>query len=638
MDPIHLRPSELDYELAIRNISGLSNQRTKTSAIRDYLKKEALGVCPNPTNSSHVASVEVELIECRRIIISIDGVITQYDEAHNMLLAAEAENRIIHLKGRLKRIRATTEEDMATLQCLRRECDGLVGKIIKQGRESVEGRISFNFPPVSSINHQNRVVSVETAGTSTSNVTNEQDFLGFSPPNEMINNDMAMRVSRGRGRGRPSSASVANNVRATTPNHFAERLQLPVAETFCNIDNSGKDSAGSAPTMTAQSSSRGIQWERELEGLSRNLNATNIGTRNNKERSSSQINNEIRETHLIGDNGYSTGRQVGMGSAYDENAARQQQYQQQKLYGTAAEPTRREYNENPNEQFADNRWNPQQIQNHQPSPFHENLVNLQQTNRYQQNMNGWEEPQRATDQHASRLTENYQRRSNRSCVPVNNWRVSFSGDGQGIHLFEFLSQVRMLQRSEMIMDHELLPMMVHLLTGRAKNWYGAWAGTFQTWEELAEAMQTEFLPANYQYMMLDKISTRKQRSGETVGEFLALMFSLFQWLAVPVTEAHKVYIVRNNLLPKYAVGVAPFNVQSLSELAQLCRRIESSSQADTIGLPFENVFDRSNRGGWNRPRCLNVIEDASVQNDTDVDEEVSDKSANDNNCKMLQLR
>lgn len=215
-----------------------------------------------------------------------------------------------------------------------------------------------------------------------------------------------------------------------------------------------------------------------------------------------------------------------------------------------------------------------------------------------------------------------QRRSSRNSVPVNHWRVSFSGDGQGLHLYEFLNQVRMLQRSEMIRDHELLPMMVHLLTGRAKNWYGNWAGTFQTWEELADAMQTEFLPANYRFMLLDKIAMRKQKSSETVGEFLALMLSLFRWLEVPISESHKVYIVRNNLLPKYALGVAPFNVQSVAELAQLCRRIESASQSDNIGLPFDSGSERLNRSGWNRPRMLNVVDEITQQDEPTGDEEV----------------
>lgn len=200
-------------------------------------------------------------------------------------------------------------------------------------------------------------------------------------------------------------------------------------------------------------------------------------------------------------------------------------------------------------------------------------------------------------------------RSNRNTVPVNHWRVSFSGDGQGMHLFEFLSQVRMLQQSEMLLDHELLPMMVHLFTGRAKNWYGMWAGTFQTWEELTDALTTEFLPTNYRYMLLENITNRKQKSSESIGEFMALMMSLFRWLDVPLDEQHKVYIVRNNLLPRYMSGVAPFRIVTLAQLAQVCRQVESASQSANIGLPFENPYHQVNRGGYGRPRMINEIKE-----------------------------
>lgn len=43
-----------------------------------------------------------------------------------------------------------------------------------------------------------------------------------------------------------------------------------------------------------------------------------------------------------------------------------------------------------------------------------------------------------------------QLRNSHNSVPVNHWKISFSGDGQGLHLFDILSQVKMLQQSEMI--------------------------------------------------------------------------------------------------------------------------------------------------------------------------------------------
>lgn len=59
------------------------------------------------------------------------------------------------------------------------------------------------------------------------------------------------------------------------------------------------------------------------------------------------------------------------------------------------------------------------------------------------------------------------------CVPVHQWKVFFSGDGKGLHLYDFLSQISMYKRSEQVSDEEMLASIVHLLNGRARLWYQA---------------------------------------------------------------------------------------------------------------------------------------------------------------------
>lgn len=43
MDPIHLLPDELDYELAIRGVFNLGTSRQKTKCLREFLKREEEG-------------------------------------------------------------------------------------------------------------------------------------------------------------------------------------------------------------------------------------------------------------------------------------------------------------------------------------------------------------------------------------------------------------------------------------------------------------------------------------------------------------------------------------------------------------------------------------------------------------------
>lgn len=47
-----------------------------------------------------------------------------------------------------------------------------------------------------------------------------------------------------------------------------------------------------------------------------------------------------------------------------------------------------------------------------------------------------------------------------------------------MNLYDFLSEIRIFQRSEGIDDDELMASVVHLLSGRARLWYRAWFDTF----------------------------------------------------------------------------------------------------------------------------------------------------------------
>lgn len=146
MDPIHIRPSELEYELTIRNVQGLTNSRSKTMALRDFLKKEAMGIVDNPVDSSGAYTVSNELTQCSNIAESIYEVINKNIQANSLLMCNEAEHRIIHLKGRLKRLHPETEADCETLEHLKVKCDELVRLMSEGGRPSIERRISFHVP------------------------------------------------------------------------------------------------------------------------------------------------------------------------------------------------------------------------------------------------------------------------------------------------------------------------------------------------------------------------------------------------------------------------------------------------------------------------------------------------------------
>lgn len=203
--------------------------------------------------------------------------------------------------------------------------------------------------------------------------------------------------------------------------------------------------------------------------------------------------------------------------------------------------------------------------------------------------------------------------ANKRSVPVNQWRILFSGDGSNLHLYDFLLQISMYQRSEGVSNEEMMYSVVHLLTGRAKLWYLSIIDNMFSWDELVIAFKKEFLPANYDYLLFCELSNRTQKPHESFGEYITHMQSLFRCLSIPIAEEHKLFIVQKNLLPRFAMGVAPMELRSLNQLVEVCRRIENAN-VSTSGkyiqsLPFQNYVNRPrfypNRNGY---RDVNVIE------------------------------
>ena len=201
----------------------------------------------------------------------------------------------------------------------------------------------------------------------------------------------------------------------------------------------------------------------------------------------------------------------------------------------------------------------------------------------------------------------------RKAIPIHQWRISFSGDDRGIHLYDFLSQVEVLRRSERISEGELLESIVHLLSGRAKLWYISLYEHFNTWGQFVNALKNEFLPPHYDYMLLSDISNRSQKSNETFSEFFTHMQSLFRCLSSPISEDYKLYLVRKNLLPRYAVGVAPLDIVNLQELSEACRRIDGAlNRHVSLRMPFLNQSLTTNRPQPrqnDRPREINPVDD-----------------------------
>lgn len=141
--------------------------------------------------------------------------------------------------------------------------------------------------------------------------------------------------------------------------------------------------------------------------------------------------------------------------------------------------------------------------------------------------------------------------NNRRC-PISKWGISFSGEERETSLNDFLSQVELFARAEIVTEAELLAAAIYLFKGSAKTWYRAFHSYFSSWNSLVSALREQFLPHDYDYWLYKEIEQRQQDESEDFGIFLAAMEMLFRNLSVPLPESKKLDIVMRNMLPIYA--------------------------------------------------------------------------------------
>lgn len=250
--------------------------------------------------------------------------------------------------------------------------------------------------------------------------------------------------------------------------------------------------------------------------------------------------------------------------------------------------------------------------------------------------------------HAARNTQNPQRVGNSDnnfnnrqltkTVPVNQWRISFSGDANSpnkhdVNIHKFLKQVSLFRRASKITENELLDQVIHLLSGNARDWYQNAYTCIRTWPQFANELRRKFLPTDYNYDLVAQANRRKQGKNESISSYINAMEMLFQAMSVPMAEHQQLYIVRSNLLQHYADIVAATNPQTIAEVEAVCKRLESSrkqqkenSITPAIAKPF-------------RPKYGNVHAAEEIEENQSEPDEADDDDSGDgegNNCAALR--
>lgn len=652
MDIAHLTPLELDYELKIRGVSGLTTVRTKLNALRDLINREDKGLETTPKDSSSILKSSDEISACSLIYDDILSKIDAAWKSGDQLGINAGFTRFNYLQSRLERIRpSNTSEGQAVYELL----DVVYDAIYRLGNERIN-------PGNSPSNASRKTVQRVDSRMSEGQTNRSSSAAGYT-----------------------QTASDQINMIATSVNNTSPNESFEGAVGYARVTNPGISAWLQNENDVAANTRDTGNIVRELQQLDLQKNLNNAPNKNLNIQKSQSLNN--RPNRLENDNrknydlsyrdgrppvvhenisGYSnqnsnsaTNREDGAQRVNEGNLVYQNSYHQRPVRKNQANANVQFHNNfdilDPpssyvNVRAENNQWShidhglnrnrsywneyPRNGDNMLGSELQRPHAN---NNDYpvQRNQGFYEQDRRNYDENFMRnqnypLSYNqpgvpnlnsrgnqhwtgYTRRRN---VPVNAWGISFSGDGRGMHLHDFLTQLKVYQRSEQIPSQELLYLIVHLLSGQAKLWYLSRYDSFQSWDHLEAAIRREFLPENYEYALLSEVSKRKQKSNESFSEYITHMMATFKCISIPIPEQHILFIVRDNLLPKYADAIAPLEIQNLAHLSEVCRRIDNTTFKRQPSLPFQSFsgYDRNIPRKFSSDRQVNSLDCSPIEN------------------------
>lgn len=615
MDPIYLREDEIEYELNIRGICGLSNHRRKTAALRNALEAEAAGAYLPVIDSSSRYTAISEMQTCRRICGQLNELAEATFNSETLSGLNEISSRLKHVRDRLARIKPRTlsedEQKEALEQVVKEAIDGL-----KTRAENFKKGAKSNPPPYAK---NKKLPSNPESSNLSSHIDGNAVAVHELSPRSTNTNLVRTSGKKSTASANPERSPNNNSRRESLYdiNHLSIQERASIMEELLSGPDDGPDDVPLRPdtrqSLNGRPNAAGGQSENQL---------IDFGTGDN-------VNRESQRVPSLFPSGFNN--QGPVSPTFHVQNAKVGPFRTEvpSQYGIP-QSFRSDVGNNLQPSFRLNNYDrnpvraPYQVQNYGNAPYYNNFVHNRPPvadrhvghvhypnpveNAYRPMDAAYSSPQRnqdypvQVDQLGRREYRGHEigRRENnnhydrnreyfpiRRSVPVHQWNCRFSGDGQGLHLYDFLGQVCQLQKAERIPEAELLCSMVHLFTGRAKLWFHAIGERAQTWDDLVDSMRHEFLPANYDWVLMYEIANRAQRTNETYAEYSTHMMALFRCISMPMSEEHKLYIVQKNLLPKYSSLVAPLRISTLADLSEACRGIDDQSAKPSVLLPFQ---------------------------------------------------
>lgn len=166
---------------------------------------------------------------------------------------------------------------------------------------------------------------------------------------------------------------------------------------------------------------------------------------------------------------------------------------------------------------------------------------------------------------------------------MGKWNLQFRGTSSEFPVDEFLFRVETLARSSNIAENMLPFGMHYVLHGAAQEWYWVYHrdNPNADWNTFQGAMRRHFSLIETQVEIREKISKRKQQSGEAFNEFYLAIVGLAARLHQRMPEHELVEILRANMVPQLKSVLLFHPTYTVAALQEYCKRFERLWQSES---------------------------------------------------------
>lgn len=183
-------------------------------------------------------------------------------------------------------------------------------------------------------------------------------------------------------------------------------------------------------------------------------------------------------------------------------------------------------------------------------------------------------------------------------IPVSEWNVTF--DGNSKKLYPFLERLTELALARNVSYNDLFNSAAEFFIGDAFVWYRSVKSSLNDWDSLIIKLKHDFLHDDIDDDLWEHIKKRKQKKHESTVVFIAHLEALFSRLSRPPAEISKVKHIRKNLLPEFISRLALIDINTVSELSELCRKLEESDYIKDKSRPRDEVAGIDSAGNSQR--------------------------------------